>query len=49
LQQVIDTVPHVVEFKKRFKPFVEDDFPSLLLESEEKANAVIAHPYASQF
>lgn len=42
LQQAIDTVPMVVEFKKRFKPFVEDEFPSLL------GNAVIAHPYATQ-
>jgi len=42
LQQAIDTVPLIVEFKKRFKPFVEDEFPALL------GNAVIAHPYASQ-
>ncbi len=42
LQQAIDTVPLEVELKKRFKPFVEDDFPALL------GNAVIAHPYASQ-
>ncbi|MDQ7047045.1 MAG: RsmE family RNA methyltransferase [Sulfurovum sp.] len=42
LQQAIDTVPLVVEFKKRFKPFVEDEFSALL------GDAVIAHPYASQ-
>ena len=48
LQQAIDTVPLEVELKKRFKPFVEDEFPALLLEHEEKANGVIAHPYASQ-
>jgi len=42
LQQTIDTVPMVIEFKKRFKPFVEDEFPALL------GNAVIAHPYATQ-
>jgi RsmE family RNA methyltransferase len=42
LQQAIDTVPPVIEFKKRFKPFVEDEFPALL------GDAVIAHPYASQ-
>jgi len=42
LQQAIDTVPLVIEFQKRFKPFVEDEFPALL------GNAVIAHPYASQ-
>ena len=47
LQQAIDTVPLEVEFQKRFKPFVEDDFPALLEEHEE-GNAVIAHPYASQ-
>jgi len=42
LQQAIDTVPPVIEFKKRFKPFVEDEFPTLI------GNAIIAHPYASQ-
>ncbi|KIM02946.1 MAG: 16S rRNA methyltransferase [Sulfurovum sp. PC08-66] len=45
LQQAIDTVPLEVELKKRFKPFVEDEFPALL---KEQGNAVIAHPYASQ-
>ncbi|NNJ45069.1 MAG: 16S rRNA (uracil(1498)-N(3))-methyltransferase [Sulfurovum sp.] len=51
LQQAIDTVPLVVEFKKRFKPFVEDEFPALLVDKKgvkEQDNAVIAHPYASQ-
>jgi len=51
LQQAIDTVPLEVEFQKRFKPFVEDDFPALLVDKEgvkEKGRAVIAHPYASQ-
>ena len=51
LQQAIDTVPLVVEFKKRFKPFVEDDFPALLLNKKggvEQNHAVIAHPYAVQ-
>jgi len=49
LQQAIDTVPLTVEFKKRFKPFVEDEFPDLLVdEDREQSNAVIAHPYASQ-
>jgi len=47
LQQAIDTVPLEIEFKKRFKPFVEDEFPALLLDKEQD-NAVIAHPYASQ-
>jgi len=51
LQQAIDTVPLVVELKKRFKPFVEDEFPALLLDNKgvkEEGNAVIAHPYATQ-
>ena len=48
LQQAIDTVPLEVEFQKRFKPFVEDDFPALLDGHKEQGNAVIAHPYASQ-
>jgi len=47
LQQAIDTVPPVIEFKKYFKPFVEDEFSALLLDKEQD-NAVIAHPYASQ-
>ena len=49
LQQAIDTVPLIVEFKKRFKPFVEDEFPALLLDKNadgEQSNAVIAHHYA---
>jgi len=49
LQQAIDTVPLEVEFQKRFKPFVEDDFPALLVDKEgvkEEGKAVIAHPYA---
>jgi len=45
LQQAIDTVPPVIEFKKRFKPFVEDEFPALLAEED---NAVVAHPYAER-
>ena len=50
LQQAIDTVPMEIELKKRFKPFVEDEFPALLVddkECEEQRYAVIAHPYAS--
>ena len=46
LQQAIDTVPLEVALKKRFKPFVEDEFPALL--QEANSHAVIAHPYASQ-
>ena len=51
LQQAIDTVPPVIEFQKRFKPFVEDEFPALLVDKngvKEQGNAVIAHPYATQ-
>ena len=51
LQQAIDTVPLEIEFQKRFKPFVEDEFPALLLDEngvKEQGNAVIAHPYATQ-
>ena len=50
LQQTIDTVPLEVEFQKRFKPFVEDDFQALLVDKngvKEQGKAVIAHPYAS--
>ena len=45
LQQAIDTIPLKVELKKRFKPFVEDEFPSLLKKND---GAIIAHPYALQ-
>jgi len=50
LQQAIDTVPPVIEFKKYFKPFVEDEFPALLDQKGyiKQVNGVIAHPYASQ-
>jgi len=51
LQQAIDTVPIVVELKKYFKPFVEDEFPDLLVDekaSKEQSKAVIAHPYVTQ-
>ena len=47
LQQAIDTVPLEIELKKRFKPFVEDEFPALVADKEQ-SDAVIAHPYASQ-
>jgi len=42
LQQAIDTIPPTIELKKRFKPFVEDEFSTFV------GNAVIAHPYATQ-
>ena len=49
LQQAIDTVPMMITFEKRFKPFVEDKFSALLLDKEgEIASAAIAHPYSPQ-
>lgn len=48
LQQAIDSVPLEVEFHKRFKPFVEDEFWDLLAGDKAPSDAVIAHPYASQ-
>lgn len=42
LQQGCDTVPLQVEFKKRLKPFVEDELPEII----EGKQAIIAHPYA---
>ncbi len=44
LQQAVDTVAPVIELKKRFKPFVEDEFSELVGEG----HAVVAHPYAEQ-
>ena len=43
LQQAIDSVPPTIELKKRFKPFVEDEFSVLLAKGDD---AVVAHPYA---
>lgn len=37
----MDTVPPSITFAKRFKPFVEDDLPSLI----KHKKAVVAHPY----
>lgn len=42
LQQACDTVPMLIEQKKRLKPFVEDELPQLLKDKQ----AIIAHPYA---
>lgn len=44
LQQGCDTIPMQVEFKKRLKPFVEDELPHLI----HNKQAIIAHPYAEQ-
>ncbi|WP_296402841.1 16S rRNA (uracil(1498)-N(3))-methyltransferase [Psychrobacter sp.] len=43
LQQGVDTIPPVVQLKKRFKPFVEDEL-SLWASSQ---CMVVAHPYGS--
>lgn len=42
LQQAVDTIAPMVEWKKRFKPFVEDE---LSVEVKGKL-ALVAHPYA---
>ncbi len=44
LQQAVDTVAPVIELKKRFKPFVEDEFLALVGDGK----SVVAHPYANQ-
>ncbi len=44
LQQAVDTVAPVIELKKRFKPFVEDEFSNLV----GKGQSVVAHPYSEQ-
>lgn len=40
LQQGADTIPPNVLFKKRFKPFVEDELPNLM------GDKIVFHPYA---
>ena len=44
LQKAGDTVAPTIEFKKRFKPFVEDELSQYLGEGL----GVVAHPYAEQ-
>jgi RsmE family RNA methyltransferase len=44
LEQGCDTVLPEVTLAKRFKPFVEDDLPSLIVHSR----ALVAHPYTAQ-
>ncbi len=41
LQQGCDTVPMLIEQKKRLKPFVEDELPDII----QGKQAIIAHPY----
>jgi 16S rRNA (uracil1498-N3)-methyltransferase len=45
LEQAGDTIPPKIELYKRFKPFVEDVLPSLILENKP---AFVAHPYAEE-
>ncbi|WP_372758888.1 16S rRNA (uracil(1498)-N(3))-methyltransferase [Litorivivens sp.] len=42
LEQAGDTVLPIVQFEKRFKPFVEDQLPALC----QNKRALIAHPYS---
>ena len=42
LQQSVDTVAPIITLKKLFKPFVEDELPSLIEHS-----AIVAHPYSA--
>jgi RsmE family RNA methyltransferase len=44
LEQARDCVPPLIEFKRRFKPFVEDELPDLV----KGRLALLAHPDASQ-
>ena len=43
LEQARDTVEPEINFKKRFKPFVEDELPSIA----QGTRGIIAHPYCS--
>lgn len=45
LQQSCDTIPLTVHLKKRLKPFVEDELPTII----QQKQAIIAHPYAEQY
>ncbi|UNU73679.1 16S rRNA (uracil(1498)-N(3))-methyltransferase [Moraxella nasovis] len=43
LSQGVDSVPPKITLAKRFKPFVQDELPSLMA-----GQAVVFHPYATQ-
>jgi len=43
LEQARDTVEPAINFKRRFKPFVEDEVPQLI----EGTRGLVAHPYAA--
>ncbi|MDR0932858.1 MAG: 16S rRNA (uracil(1498)-N(3))-methyltransferase [Victivallales bacterium] len=44
LEQAMDTVPPQVDFRRRFKPFIEDEFPGIA----DGGIALIAHPGATE-
>lgn len=41
LQQGIDTIPPTITFEKRFKPFVQDELPSII----KHKSSLVLHPY----
>src|SRR5690554_4197509 len=43
LEGARDTIPPAIEIRKRFKPFVEDELPSVA----KGTMALVAHPYSS--
>ncbi len=43
LQQGVDTIAPRITLQKRFKPFVEDELPSLITQQ-----AIVAHPYSER-
>ncbi|HUI91311.1 MAG TPA: 16S rRNA (uracil(1498)-N(3))-methyltransferase [Chitinivibrionales bacterium] len=44
LEQACDTVMPEIEFRRRFKPFVEDEAPEII----KNTRALVAHPVAEQ-
>lgn len=56
LQQGVDTIAPIIEFKKRFKPFIEDELPAIINTKNNvqnaslkspSINALVAHPYTT--
>ena len=43
LEQAVDTIPPVISFHRLFRPFVEDELPSMIAGTR----AVVAHPYGA--
>ena len=44
LEQARDTMMPAIEFRRRFKPFFEDEIPEII----KGTTALVAHPYAAQ-